>query len=125
MKTCPSAALPTINPTCPDPGSNPGHRGWKQTTDSLSYGTASLEGCSLFTTAAYRSSQVRPYEVCDGKSATLTGFIRVFWCLLPILAPPNPPNTSIIRGWYNRPISGRRTECTQSYPFKRIIKWKT
>jgi hypothetical protein len=40
-KTCPSATLSTTNPTWPDLGSNPGRRGGKQATNSLSYGTAS------------------------------------------------------------------------------------
>jgi hypothetical protein len=38
--TCLSAALFTTNPTLPDPGSNPGRRGEKQTTNRLSYGAA-------------------------------------------------------------------------------------
>jgi hypothetical protein len=38
--TSPSAALSTTNPTLPDPGSNPGRRGWKPAANSLSYGTA-------------------------------------------------------------------------------------
>jgi hypothetical protein len=39
-KTCPSATLSTINPTWPDPGSNPGRRGGKPATNRLSYGAA-------------------------------------------------------------------------------------
>jgi hypothetical protein len=39
-KTCPTATLSTTNPTWPDPGSNPGRRGWKPTTNRLSYGAA-------------------------------------------------------------------------------------
>jgi hypothetical protein len=35
-KTCPSAT----NPTWPDPGANPGHRGGKPATNRLSYGAA-------------------------------------------------------------------------------------
>jgi hypothetical protein len=33
--------LSTTNPTCPDPGSNPGRRGGKPATNRLSYGAAS------------------------------------------------------------------------------------
>jgi hypothetical protein len=40
VKTCPSATLSTTNPTCPDPGSNPGRRGEKPATNRLSYSTA-------------------------------------------------------------------------------------
>jgi hypothetical protein len=36
-KTWPSATLSTINPTCLDPGSNPGRRGGKSATNRLSY----------------------------------------------------------------------------------------
>jgi hypothetical protein len=38
-KTCPSAALTTINPTC-CPDANPSRRGGKSATNRLSYGTA-------------------------------------------------------------------------------------
>jgi hypothetical protein len=33
-----------------------------------------------------------------------------------------PHSSSIIRGWYNRPISGRRTKWTQSHPTPRNQK---
>jgi hypothetical protein len=36
----PSATLSTINPTWPDPGSNPGRRGGKPATNRLRYGAA-------------------------------------------------------------------------------------
>jgi hypothetical protein len=39
-KTCPSATLSTTKPTWPDPGWNPGRRGWKPATNRLSYGAA-------------------------------------------------------------------------------------
>jgi hypothetical protein len=39
-KTCPSATLFTTNHTSPDPGSNPGRRSGKPTTNRLSYGAA-------------------------------------------------------------------------------------
>jgi hypothetical protein len=37
------AALSTTNPTCSDPGSNPGRRCGKPATNRLSYGTAALD----------------------------------------------------------------------------------
>jgi hypothetical protein len=37
-KTCPIVSLSTTNPTWPDPGANPGRRGGKPGTNSLSYG---------------------------------------------------------------------------------------
>jgi hypothetical protein len=43
---------------------------------------------------------------------------------LPILIPLNAPHSSI-RGWYNRPNSGRRTKWTQSHPTSRELKRKT
>jgi hypothetical protein len=39
-KTCPSANLPTTNPTWKDPGSKPGLRGGRPATNRLSHGTA-------------------------------------------------------------------------------------
>jgi hypothetical protein len=39
-KTCPSATLPTTNPTWTDPESNPGLRGERPATNRLSHGTA-------------------------------------------------------------------------------------
>jgi hypothetical protein len=43
-KTCPSATLSTTNPTWLDPGSNPGRRGGKPTTNRLSYGATLNHG---------------------------------------------------------------------------------
>jgi hypothetical protein len=39
----PSATLSTKNPTCPDPGLNPGRRGGKPATNRLSYGAAQVD----------------------------------------------------------------------------------
>jgi hypothetical protein len=39
-KTCPSATLPTTNPTWLDPGLNPGRRGGKPASNRLSYSAA-------------------------------------------------------------------------------------
>jgi hypothetical protein len=54
------------------------------------------------------------------KVALGRGFLR----LLTILVPENAPYSSVIWGWYNRPISGRSTKWTQSHPTPRnkIIK---
>jgi hypothetical protein len=50
-------------------------------------------------------------------SGTGEGFLRLLWFPLTIIIPPTTPHSSsIIRGWYNRPNSGRRTKWTQSYP---------
>jgi hypothetical protein len=42
-KTCPSATLSTTNPTWTDPVSNPGLRGERPATNSLSHGTATYK----------------------------------------------------------------------------------
>jgi hypothetical protein len=41
-KICPSATLPTTNPTWPDTGLNPGSHGGKPATNHLSYGAAPI-----------------------------------------------------------------------------------
>jgi hypothetical protein len=41
-KTCPNATLSTTNPTRSDPGSKPGLRGERQTTNRLSHDTVKL-----------------------------------------------------------------------------------
>jgi hypothetical protein len=53
-----------------------------------------------------------------------TDFLRVLRFPLPILIPPTAPHSSIIRGWYNRPNSGRRTKWTQSHHTPRNKKNK-
>jgi hypothetical protein len=71
----------------------------------------------LPTAAAWVRAQVRLCEICVGQSGTGTGFLRVLRCPLPILIPPTAPHSSsIIRGWCNRPVNGRRTKWTQSQP---------
>jgi hypothetical protein len=41
---------------------------------------------------------------------------------LPILIPPTAPHSSIIRGGYNRPVSGRSTKWTQLHSIPRNLK---
>jgi hypothetical protein len=66
----------------------------------------------LFTAAARVRAQVRSCGICGGQSGTGAGFLLRF--PLPILNPPSAPHSSsIIRGWYNRSISGRRTKWTR------------
>jgi hypothetical protein len=61
---------------------------------------------------------------CGGQNGTGTGFLRILRFPLPILIPPTDPQSpsSIIRGWHNRPVSGRRTKWTQSHPTQRNLK---
>jgi hypothetical protein len=67
-------------------------------------------------------SQVRSCGICDGQSGIETGSLRVLRFPLPILIPLNAAYSSIIRGWHNRPISGRRTEWTSLTPPQEIKK---
>jgi hypothetical protein len=70
-----------------------------------------------------RSIQIRSCGICDGQRGTGAGFLRVLRFPLPIVIPPTAPHSSsIIRGWYNRPVSGRRTKWTQSHFIPRIKK---
>jgi hypothetical protein len=72
------------------------------------------------TAAAWVRAQVGSCGNFGGQSVTGTGFLRVLQFLLPILIPPIAPHSSsIIRGWYNRPDSGRRIKWTQSHPTPR------
>jgi hypothetical protein len=74
----------------------------------------------LPTAAARVRSQFRSCGIFGEQSGTGTGFLRVLRFTLPILIPPTAPqSSSIIRGWYNRSVSGRRTKWTQSHPTPR------
>jgi hypothetical protein len=60
-----------------------------------------------------RRPRSSPGGICGGQSGAKAGFLRVLLFPLPILIPPTAPHsTSIIQGWYNRSISGRRTKWT-------------
>jgi hypothetical protein len=65
-----------------------------------------------FPTATARArAQIRSCGICGGQSGTGAGYLRVLRFALPIFSPPNaPPSSSIIRGWYNRPVSVRLTK---------------
>jgi hypothetical protein len=75
----------------------------------------------LPTAAARVRAQIRSYGICCGQSGIGVGLLRVLRFPLPILIPPTVPHSSssIIRDWYNRPNSGRRTKWTQSHPTPR------
>jgi hypothetical protein len=58
-------------------------------------------------------AQVRSCGICGGQSGTGACFLRVHRFPLPFLLPPTTPHSSsVIRGWYYRPISGRRSKWT-------------
>jgi hypothetical protein len=73
-----------------------------------------------------RSGKVRPGQVRSGHvgfvldKVVLGRFLRVLRFPLPNLIPSTAPHssTSIIRGWYNMRISGRRSKWAQSHPKK-------
>jgi hypothetical protein len=75
----------------------------------------------LPTAAARDRAQVRSCGICGGRSGTGACFLRVLRSPMTILIPPTAPHSAscIIRGWYNRPTSGRRTMWTQSRPTPR------
>jgi hypothetical protein len=62
----------------------------------------------LPTAAGRVRAQVRSCGNCGGQSGTGVGFLRELRFPLPILIPPTAPHSpsSIIQGWYNRPVSG-------------------
>jgi hypothetical protein len=64
----------------------------------------------LPTAAARVQTQVRSCGICDVQSGIGAGILRVLLFLLPILLPPTASHSSINRGWYNKPISDRRTK---------------
>jgi hypothetical protein len=73
------------------------------------------------TAVAQVGAQVRSCGICGAHSGTTACFLRGLGFPLSILIPPNLPHSSssIIRGKYNRPVSGQRTKWTQSRPTPR------
>jgi hypothetical protein len=72
-------------------------------------------------------SQFKSCGICGEQSGIGACILRALRFPLPILLPPNIPYSSIIRGWHNRPNSGRRTKCTQSHPTlrkKMLLSWE-
>jgi hypothetical protein len=74
------------------------------------------------TAAAWVWSQVSSCGIYGGQSDSGACFLGVLRFRLPILIPTNAPYAPIIRGWYNRPINGQRTNWTQPHPIPRNKK---
>jgi hypothetical protein len=88
-------------------------------SEAASLGRAIAQAVSrrLPIAAAWIRAQARSCGICGGQSYIGARFLRVLRFHLPILIPPTAPHSSssIIRGWYNRLISGRSTKWTQSH----------
>jgi hypothetical protein len=82
----------------------------------LSRAIAQAVSRRLPTAAARVRFQVKSCGICGEKGGTGAGVLLVLRFPLTIFIPLNSPYSSIIYGWYNRPITGRRTKWTQYNP---------
>jgi hypothetical protein len=78
----------------------------------------------LPTSAARIRSQVKSCGIHGGQSGTAVGILRVLQFPLTIFIPPNASYSTVIWGFYGRPISDRCTKWTQSHPIKQNLKKK-
>jgi hypothetical protein len=79
----------------------------------------------LPTSAARVRAQVRSCGTCHIRKETGAGFLWVLQFPLPILIPTTAPHSSIIRGWYNSSVRGRRTKRTEVSPPSQKTKKKS
>jgi hypothetical protein len=102
----------------------------KHSESKLSYSRAKAQAVShwLSTAAARVRAQVRLYGFYGGQMALGQVFSEYFGfpCQFQILILPTAPHlsSSVIRGWYNWPVSGQRTKWTQSHPTSQATKQK-
>jgi hypothetical protein len=85
---------------------------------NLTYSDCSLQQVLLSAaTAARVRAQGRLYGICGGQNITAIGILVGLRFPLPIRIPPIAPHSSsIVRSWYNRPVSVRRTKWIHSSP---------
>jgi hypothetical protein len=78
----------------------------------------------LPTMAARVRARVWSCGICGGQSGAGAGFLRVLWFPLPNFIPPVSPQSpsSIIWGWYNRPIVAAVPSGLSLTPLTIIIK---
>jgi hypothetical protein len=83
----------------------------------LSRDIAQAVSRTLAVSAAQFPAQVSLCGICGGQNGTEAGFLRVLRFPLPLIPPTaHSSPSSIIRGWYNRPISGRHIDWTHPTP---------
>jgi hypothetical protein len=77
----------------------------------------------LPTAAARVRAPVSSCGICDGRSGTGLGLLRVLQFPLPIYIPPVAPQSpsSIIWGWYNRPVVAAVPSGLSLIPLRIII----
>jgi hypothetical protein len=81
---------------------------------------------TLITLVTSGEAQVKSCGIYGGQRGTGAGFLRVLRFPLPILIPPTAPHSSsIVRLWYSRPVTGRRTKWAQSHLTPRNKKKKS
>jgi hypothetical protein len=77
----------------------------------------------LPTAVAWVPAQVWSCGICVGQSGGGEGFLQVLQFLLPSLIPPTAPQSpsSVIWGWYNRPVVAAVPGGLSLTPLRRII----
>jgi hypothetical protein len=77
----------------------------------------------LSTAAARVRARVWSCGICGGQSGAGAGFLRVLRFPLSIIIPPSAPQSpsSIIWGWYNRPVVAAVPSGLSLTPLRRII----
>jgi hypothetical protein len=76
------------------------------------------------TAGAWVRARVKSCGICGGESGTEAGFQRVFRFPLPIFNQPFAPQSpsSIIWGWYNRPVEAAPSGLSRTAQRMMIIK---